>query len=377
MKLEQDILKLFDLFHQNNKELYIIGGAVRDYLLGIQTYDYDFTTDALPDEICEILKDYHLDTYQKKIGSIKVHLENNVYEITTMRKDIGVINERYPEKVEFITNLEEDVLRRDFTINSIAYSTNKGIVDYLNGSNDIALKQIRFIKDVETSVKEDAIRIIRALRFSLSLGFSIDNNTYNVLSKYASNVSLLGIIRYNELFRLLSIEGSYQFIESHFNIYKLAYPEIDSVLFKRLLNSKISSVLFRIAVCFLGELDYQLTKEEKIIYDGLVNIDLSKHDLFSVKLLMIKYQAALNDILTILYTLGADVTQIYENIDIIVNEHHALTIKDLKIDYNDLKELGILQKDYSKIFKYLLNEVLKDNNKNNKNTLIDIVKKYS
>lgn len=377
MKLENNIVKLFDLFHQNNKELYIIGGAVRDYLLGIQTYDYDFTTNALPDEICEILKDYHLDIYQKKIGSVKVHLDDNVYEITTMRKDIGVVNERYPEKVEFITNLEEDVLRRDFTINSIAYNTNKGIVDYLNGANDIALKQIRFIKDVETSVNEDAIRIIRALRFSLSLGFSIDNNTYDVLSKYASNVSLLGIIRYNELFRLLFIDGAYKFIEKHFNIYSLAYPEIDPILFKRLLNSEISSSLFKIALCYLGKFDYQLTKEEKIIYDGLIEIDLSKQDLFSVKLLMIKYKSSLNDILAIFYALGADIKEINDNINIIINEHHALTIKELKIDYNDLKELGILQKDYSKIFKYLLNEVLLDNNKNNKITLIDMVKKYS
>ena len=191
MKLSNDIIRLFKLFNNSGYQLYIIGGAVRDYLLNREICDYDFATNATPNEMMKLLKDYNLDTYQSDLGSIKVHLNNQIYEITTFRKEYGVKDYRYPEKIEYIQNLKEDVIRRDFTINSLAYSLNDGVVDHLNGLSDLKLKLIKFNKDIKVSILEDPIRIIRALRFSLLLNFNILDADLSVMILHADRINNL------------------------------------------------------------------------------------------------------------------------------------------------------------------------------------------
>ena len=373
MKLDANVKCLFEVFKSCNKKLYIVGGAVRDYLLGNESYDYDFTTDATPDEIIEILHDYQLDTYQKDLGSVKVHLGNNIYEITTMRKEYGVTNYRYPEKVIFVNDLKDDVLRRDFTCNALGYNPDEGVVDYINGINDIRNKLIKFIIDPSESISLDPIRLIRALRFSKTLGFDIDENTYSIMSSNAFKVSFLGVIRFNELFRLLSIDDSYEFIKKHFTIYAAAYPEINQDIFKKLLDSNINYKLLKIAICFVAKIDISLTKEELNILDGLKLVNYQDQSLYNTKLLLIKYQNNFEHILEILSALGY-VKEFYNNLNIIRNENHPLYIKDLKITYLDLENLGVNKKYYTKLLKHLLNEVLLDKSKNSKDKLIECIK---
>ena len=105
MKLNNDVVTLFNLFSKAGHKLYIIGGAVRDYLLNKDIEDYDFATTARPSEIINILSGYSLDTFQEKLGSVKVHLNNKVYEITTFRKEVGVKDFRYPNEVVFVETL--------------------------------------------------------------------------------------------------------------------------------------------------------------------------------------------------------------------------------------------------------------------------------
>ena len=374
MKLDANVKCLFDLFKSCNKKLYIVGGAVRDYLLGNESYDYDFTTDATPFEIIDILHEYQLDTYQKDLGSVKVHIDNNIYEITTMRKEYGVINNRYPEKVVFVKNFKEDVLRRDFTCNAIGFNPDEGVVDYLDGINDINKKLIKFIIDPAESISLDPIRLIRALRFCMTLGFEVDERTYKIMVNNAHKVSLLGVIRFNELFRLITLDDSYEFIKKHFFIYTAAFPEIDKDLFIKLLNNKINYKLFKIAICFITKIDISLTKQELNILSALDEANKYEQSLYNTKLLLIKYQNNLEPVLEILSALGYNVEEFVNNLSIIRSENHALYIKDLKITYLDLENLNIDKKLYSKVLKHLLNEVLLDNSKNTKEILIECLK---
>ena len=276
MKLNNDIIELFTLFKKSNYQLFIIGGAVRDYLLKRKIEDYDFATDATPSEMIEILKGYKIDTYQALLGSIKVHLNKKVYEITTFRKDIGVKDLRYPNEIVFVKNLCEDVQRRDFTINTLAYNADLGVVDSLNAINDLNMKQIKFVKNTIESIKEDPIRLIRALRFSLLLGFEINEADLKLFCENASLVNELGKIKYDELFKLVKIEGCKSFIIKYFNVYKKAYPQLDNIKFIDILKSDIQEELLKYILIyyFNDESLLNLNKCDRVIIDGIRKIDI-------------------------------------------------------------------------------------------------------
>ena len=182
MKLNNDIIELFTLFKKSNYQLFIIGGAVRDYLLKRKIEDYDFATDATPSEMIEILKGYKIDTYQALLGSIKVHLNKKVYEITTFRKELTYFQNRKPIEIEYVKDLYLDLTRRDFTINAIAYN-HDNTVDIFGGKDDIDKRLIRCVGKPDKRFNEDALRIIRALRFSSVLGFDIEKETADSIIK--------------------------------------------------------------------------------------------------------------------------------------------------------------------------------------------------
>lgn len=374
MKLSKDVVQLFELFNRAGFKLYIIGGAVRDYLLNREIKDYDFCTDAKPWEMEEILKGYNIDTYQSNLGSVKIHLNNNVYEITSFRREFGVKDFRYPNKIEFVSELKEDVLRRDFTINSLAYSINDGIVDCLNGISDLNNGKIKFIKDCKESINEDPIRLIRALRFSKLLDFKISDEDLNVFLETASLVNDLGKIKYDELFKLFEIKGCKKFLLKYFNIYKNSYPILNNCEFINVLNSDLDeSCLKYVLLYFINDLSL-MNKKDQIIIRGLNNIKILDIDLYNTKLLMIEYKEYLDKILVILEAFGKDVTNIKNNIDIIKSEKHCLYVNDLDISYIDLENLKIEVKYYGKVFKYLLNLVLVDYKLNRKEKLIELIK---
>ena len=374
MKLSKDVVQLFELFNRAGFNLYIIGGAVRDYLLNREIKDYDFCTDAKPWEMEEILKGYNIDTYQSNLGSVKIHLNNNVYEITSFRREFGVKDFRYPNKIEFVSELKEDVLRRDFTINSLAYSINDGIVDCLNGISDLNNGKIKFIKDCKESINEDPIRLIRALRFSKLLDFKISDEDLNVFLETASLVNDLGKIKYDELFKLFEIKGCKKFLLKYFNIYKNSYPILNNCEFINVLNSDLDeSCLKYVLLYFINDLSL-MNKKDQIIIRGLNNIKILDIDLYNTKLLMIEYKEYLDKILVILEAFGKDVTNIKNNIDIIKSEKHCLYVNDLDISYIDLENLKIEVKYYGKVFKYLLNLVLVDYKLNRKEKLIELIK---
>ena len=158
---------------------YIVGGFVRDYILGIESNDIDITTSATPKDIKEIFEDSCLPS--EDYGSVTVMKKGIRFEITTFRKEIGYIDNRKPAKIKYIDDLYQDLLRRDFTINTICMNETGEIVDYLDGQKDIKDKVIRTVGDAKERFEEDALRILRAIRFATILGFELDKDVIDAI----------------------------------------------------------------------------------------------------------------------------------------------------------------------------------------------------
>lgn len=171
--------KLVHIFKENGHRLYIIGGTTRDYLLGLEVFDYDFVTDATPDEMKNFLPDaeYHF----AKFGSVKVKVDGIKVDITTLRAEDDYEDFRHPGKIRFVKTLEEDYVRRDFTINAIYIDEEFNVIDLCGGLEDLKNKTIRFIGEPEKRIKEDPLRILRAKRFSEKLGFKIEEKSQKAI----------------------------------------------------------------------------------------------------------------------------------------------------------------------------------------------------
>lgn len=178
--------EIVKILHDNKYIAYWAGGAVRDLLLGLPIHDIDIATNARPDEIKKIFpKSYDRG---KAFGVVAVQEKDSEFEIATFRKDIGVSDHRRPDQVEF-TEPEEDASRRDFTVNGIFYDPiSETIIDYVDGLTDIKRRQIRFIGSSEERINEDYLRLMRAIRFTVRLNFSLEKQTKAAVISHVSKI---------------------------------------------------------------------------------------------------------------------------------------------------------------------------------------------
>lgn len=171
--LPEDVKKIFDMFDREWTPIYLVGGCVRDMLLGTTPKDYDFTVETPPENIENILKLYHIpfNAMSAKYGTIIARINDVDYEITSTRKEAGYIDNRHPEEVIFGASIEEDLKRRDFTINAMALDKEGTLIDPFNGQYDLNLGVIKAVGNPNIRFKEDPLRIMRALRFLITKGF--------------------------------------------------------------------------------------------------------------------------------------------------------------------------------------------------------------
>lgn len=182
---------------------YVVGGCVRDYFLGNQTSDTDITTSAKPCEVEKILADENIKVVETglKHGTVTAVIDKTPLEITTFRADGEYRDRRHPQNVEFVADIEQDLKRRDFTVNAMAYNDERGLVDLFGGREDIENRIIRTVGEPDARFKEDALRIMRALRFSSVLGFEIEEKTKKSIF---DNMYLLENISAERIFSELS-----------------------------------------------------------------------------------------------------------------------------------------------------------------------------
>lgn len=230
IELPEKVEIILDSLMKKGYEAYAVGGCVRDSILGRIPGDWDITTSARPDEVKDIF--YHTIDTGIEHGTVTVMLEKEGFEVTTYRIDGEYEDRRHPKNVAFTSDLAEDLKRRDFTINAMAYNHETGLVDIFDGKRDLERKMIRCVGMAEERFEEDALRILRAVRFAGQLGFSIDGETEEAIRKKASSLANISAERIRaELEKLILSKGPRQLVKaSSMGILQVIFPEFDLML---------------------------------------------------------------------------------------------------------------------------------------------------
>jgi tRNA nucleotidyltransferase (CCA-adding enzyme) len=230
MNLPADVSKIINILESNGHEAYAVGGCVRDCILGKNPHDWDITTSALPEQV-KALFDKTFDTGIEH-GTVTVLLGGVGYEVTTYRVDGKYEDGRHPKEVTFTASLEEDLKRRDFTINAMAYNENRGLVDLFGGVDDLKEGVIKAVGNPTERFTEDALRMLRALRFSAQLGFEIELDTYQAICQLAPTLDRISAERIQvEMVKLVTSDHPGRLREVYnTGLSKVFFPELDAMM---------------------------------------------------------------------------------------------------------------------------------------------------
>ncbi|MEG2353570.1 MAG: HD domain-containing protein [Clostridium sp.] len=209
--IPEDVGKIITILNDKGYEAYIVGGCVRDSILKKSPKDWDITTSALPDNVMDIFKilNYKVIPTGVKHGTVTVMINGEGYEITTYRIDGEYEKNRRPKEVEFTSSLRRDLERRDFTINAMAYNNEDGLIDYFGGIDDLKSKVIRAVGNPDKRFQEDALRMMRAVRFMAQLEFFVEELTFKSIKNLSYNIENISIERIRDEFNKLLIYDAF------------------------------------------------------------------------------------------------------------------------------------------------------------------------
>ncbi len=376
-------------------EGYVVGGSVRDSVMTSTPHDYDITTNASPMQVHEIFeKTCKIIDTGIKFGTVTVISEGNPVEITTFRTEADYSDYRRPEKIEFTSNLKLDLSRRDFTVNALAYCGRTGLVDYFNGKEDIKNKIIRCIGNPDDRFGEDALRILRALRFSAKLDFSIEENTKKSLNKNAFLLKNIAAERiYTEIYKMFEVKNQKRinliFLECR-PVFEVIYPEFSDFSDReyRDFSSAVSLLSGDAKLCLvyiasilklddkrMSDLKFEKsiknnTKLTVLALEYLKKTELLKTD-FALSAAKYGENAALYASKIIDAEKGGErYAKTVKNLIL----HECISLKQLDINGNDLNLLGISGEKVSEILHFLLESVILNRCRNNKPDLIEYYK---
>ena len=404
MPLPSSVEYVLSKLKENGYQAYVVGGAVRDFLMGKTPHDYDLTSDALPSQISDVFKDFYQEHSGEKHGTIRVIVDHKPIEITTFRCDEGYTDYRRPDNVEFVKDVYIDSKRRDFSINAFYYSEGH-IYDFHEGLEDLNNKVIKTIGNPSTRFHEDALRILRAIRFSAKLGYEIESKTKTALLDCKEELNLIAKERIlTELKEISSTSNFFRNVKEYFPIFKLIIPCLDKIgnSIDDIYNFDIKSygdyiaslsALFSLREInndfmpwrlFIKMDNESINAIKTLIKLKDINFNNSFDDDYINGLILLSKPVDINvfkNYLINLYNLkrfkNDDIDTILNRVDILSEGNTPYSLKDLEIDGNDLLKLGIEKNQY---FKEILNEVLLRCNQgdlnNNRNEEIEFVKKW-
>lgn len=374
INLPTDVSFIIDTYKKNGFSAYAVGGCVRDALLGKTPTDWDICTDALPHETIKTFSGHKIVETGINHGTVTLILNSVPYEITTFRTDGNYKDSRHPQSVEFVRNIEEDLKRRDFTINAMAYNFDDGLIDLYGGQDDLNNKIIRCVGDAKTRFREDALRIMRAIRFGATLDFLIEEETKKAILELKENLLNIATERINtELSKILLSDNSRVYKDYH-EVFKLFLDDtrtIDADKLRNLpkdLELRLSYILIalKLDTNILKNLKYP-AKTVKTVDEVIKNFDCQCDNQRDLRILISKssYETAHRILIIKSY-----------DIDMLLRVRNLPSkIQDLKINGNDLIALGI--KDgilIGRILKKLLYLVIDEKCKNSKKSLIKTAK---
>lgn len=416
--INPNVLKAISMLEENGYKAYLVGGALRDLILDLPVADYDISTNATLEEIALVFKDYKTKKYISKGITIGVSLNHTYFELSTFKGK----------------TIEEDLLNRDFSINSLAYNPKEGIIDPYNGIYDLANKTLRTLRDANIVFKEDPIRLLRAIRFHATRGLKPDTNTYNSILENAYLLDSVSKERIqNEIDPIMLTSKPSYYIREYLPVYFVLFPYLKDCykfdqkrkewhnldvlehILKVLDSTKRDKVLRYAALfhdiakpkCFtidekgLGHFYNHAKKSEEYATDILIKYCYNHKFIERVSKLVLyhDYQIMDNDksVLKFLYTFGLDDLDLFfglKRADILgqtekkyyrlyeidsitkrakdlIDQNKIITLKNLKIKGNDLLDLGYDDKDIGRALEIILFKVIKKELKNDKDKLLN------
>lgn len=376
---------IINRLEEAGKQAHIVGGCVRDFLLSKVPFDYDITTDALPEEMRNIFSDLRTIDTGIKHGTLTVLVSGEPYEVTTYRVDGEYENHRKPKSVTFSQSLSEDLSRRDFTMNAICYSERDGFIDGFSGISDIKNRIIRAVGEPSLRFEEDALRILRALRFASQLGFSIENKTEEALFDKAHLLESVSAERiYAEWHKLISGSFAYDVIDRYRDIisrFLFAEPIVLAARDKfECAEAEIRQLsLFALSrknpvVAFLNFCDRMKTdsktKREGIL--ALSDIDISLMTETEIRLALIKHgEKTVRDIFALkeICSFGGVTGERF--VTEVISSGYPFSLSELNVNGEDIKALGFSGKEIGDTLAKLLTKTALDEVKNEREALLE------
>lgn len=423
------------LLESNGYDAYVVGGYLRDVLLDRKSHDIDICTDALPKEIIDVFKnEYKVIETGVKYGTVTVIIDHVPIEITTFRSEQDYVDGRRPQTIKFEKNIKQDLSRRDFTINSMAYNDKDGLIDLFGGKQDLEDKIIRCVGNPSQRFQEDKLRMLRAVRFASTFNFRIEDDTLEAINEYSRDINEISTERINvELSKMLLVQkpSKAMMLLKNTGLLKNILPVIDDMygfsqqnpyhkkdLFFHtmdVLDNVREDIILRLAALFhdtgklytktvdengIGhfyghsEISFEIARDylKKLRYSNnivdLVSLICKRHmidtrnitkkgirklvSLFGKENIhyLVELQRADAESTTLV---GDDILKI--KVDEVLADEDVFCLKDMDIDGNDIKNLGYKGKEIGYILKYLFDRVMEDTSINEKAKLLEIIKR--
>ncbi len=370
-------------------EAYIVGGCVRDALLGINANDWDVCTSALPEAVKGVLEGYNVIETGIKHGTVTAVKNGCICEITTFRSDGNYTDHRRPDSVSFTSDIKSDLSRRDFTVNAMAYSPASGLIDLFGGESDLNSKILRCVGDAKKRFNEDALRIIRALRFSACLGFQIEKNTKDAIFSCSDLIEYVARERiFNELKQLVCGDFAAEVISEFITVFEKIFKlDISEENVKKLENAP-QDVSTRLALLFYNA-------DSKVVYSVLKNLKSDNKTIENVCFLLKNKEIILTEdsvllrkmlsdfgrerailLAEFIFTVKQYTTVQVESIKNRIEKTPVITLSNLELNGSDIMDLGVSPgKEIKKLLSLALEAVIYNKCLNEKAELIKYISK--
>lgn len=357
---------------------YVVGGCLRDLLLEIPTHDTDIATNAHPKQVREIFEQYTVIDTGLKHGTVTLIIDHIPYEITTFRTEGIYSDNRRPDTIFFTDSVEDDLKRRDFTVNALAYSHKRGLIDLFGGLDDLNNKILKAVGTPKDRFTEDALRIIRGLRFASILSFEIESNTKTAMVECSDLLNRISAERiYSELIRMLYGNKFDSVLREFFCIFKIFMPEIVT---PEKDITPLPNLIFRLAALFKNAQDAKKTlnrlKADNDTIKRVLSLVTSSpipDDIIQTKIFLSKNPTTALDIAHF-RELFFEENGTYEQVKKVMDSGECYSLGQLAVSGSDIVNLGFSGLEVGKILKKLLNMVITGSLKNEKDTLVKAVK---
>lgn len=386
LSLPQPVNTIITTLETHGFAAYAVGGCVRDLYMGKTPNDYDICTAAMPDKIKEIFKNDRLVLTGEKHGTVTLLKDGSTYEITSFRSDGAYSDARRPDKVCFGVSIENDLARRDFTVNAMAFSEMRGTVDIFGSRADIASKTLRCVGNPEARFSEDALRILRLARFCAQLGFTPENETLSAAKKLATllkNVSNERICA--ELSRLLLSEFSADAMIICADIFKAIFGSFDTEKWQKsaeYINNSPQQLSIRLALLstavgtdFLHTFRFDKATSQTAALISKALFTPLADDEISVLHALNKYgKKNLSLIIAAKSAAGIDIKSVKTQVDNQLSQNACFSLKQLSVNGNDALAAGIKGEKIGEALSILLEKVITSKIKNDRTILLNLLR---